>query len=161
MTDCGGGKNGSGSHASFAVAISHRVRNNANASSHGARRCKSASRRPSRLPATVTTKMAPDRTKAAIASSRVRDQSPISGHHRHATPKPTHARLANTPIPPDGNETGSDTGRPASAAPSSADCASATALDTEYVDIDALRKFRCVGAWLEYRNLLQVFGIAL
>src|ERR1700712_512120 len=136
MMDCGGGKNGNGSQANFAVAISHRVRNKASASSHGVRRCKPASRRPSRLPATVTTKIAPDRTKAATATARVRDQSPISGHHRHATPKPTHARLANTPIPPDGNETDSDSDPPESAAPSSADCAIATALDTEYVDID-------------------------
>src|ERR1700712_5760115 len=156
MMDCGGGKNGSGNHASFAVAISHKVRNNASASSHGARRCKPASKRPSRLPATVATKIAPDRMKAAIASSWVRDQSPISGHHRHATPKPTHARLANTPIPPDGNETGNDSDPPESAAPSSADCAIATALDTEYVDIDPLRKFGCVGARLEDRDLLQV-----
>ena len=43
----------------------------------------------------------------------------------------------------------SDSGRPASAAPSSTDCGSATVLDAEYVDIDPLRKFCRVGARLE------------
>src|SRR6266852_4687862 len=35
MIACGGGKNGSGSHANFAVATSHSVRNNPSASNHG------------------------------------------------------------------------------------------------------------------------------
>src|SRR5882672_8298999 len=143
MMDCGGGKNGSGSHANFAVATSHRVRNNADTSSHGARRCRPAPKLPSRVPATVATKIPPETTNAAAASSWVRDQSPISRHHRQDTPNPTHARLANTPVPPDGKETGSVSGRASIAAPSSADCASATALDAEYVDIDPLRKFGC------------------
>src|SRR5438128_1115890 len=155
MIDCGGGKNGSGSHANFAVATSHKVRNNANTSSHGARCRKPALKRPSRLPANVARKIPPEMTKAAAASSWVRDQSPISRHHRQDTPRPTHARLANTPVPPGGNDTGSDSGCPESAAPSSADCASATALDTEYVDIDPLRKFRCIGARLADGNALQ------
>src|SRR6266481_5376236 len=128
MIDCGGGKNGSGSHANFAVATSHSVRNNADTSSHGARRCRPALKRPSRLPANVARKIPPEMTNATAASWWVRDQSPISGHHRHDMPKPTHARLANTPVPPDGKETASDSGRPESAAPSSADCASATVL---------------------------------
>src|SRR4051794_19709704 len=76
-------------------------------------------------------------------------------------PKPAHARLANTPVPPDGKETARDSGRPESAAPSSADCASATVLDAEYVDIDPLRKFRCVGAGLEDRYALQVIRVGL
>src|SRR6266404_5126723 len=76
-------------------------------------------------------------------------------------PKPTHARLANTPVPPDGNENASDSGRPESAAPSSPDCANATVLDAEYVDIDPLRKFRRIGAGLEDRNALQVVRVCL
>src|SRR5690349_959922 len=76
-------------------------------------------------------------------------------------PKPAQARLANTPVPPDGNENASDSGRPESAAPSSADCASATALDAEYVDIDPLRKFRRIRAGLEDRNALQIVRISL
>src|SRR3954451_5712167 len=82
----------------------------------------------------------------------------MSAHHRQDMPKPTHARLAKIPVPPAGNA--SDSGRPESAAPSSADCASATALDTEYVDIDPLRKFRCIGARLEDGNALQVIRIS-
>src|SRR3984957_6212163 len=161
MIDCGGGKNGSGSQANFAVATSHRVRNNPSTSSHGARCCRLARKRPSQLPPNVATRMPPAMTKAATASSWVRDQSPRSGHHRHDRPNPTHARLANTPVPPTRNAVGSDSGRPARAAPSSTDWASATVLDTEYVDIDPLRKFRCIGAWLENGNALKVVRIRL
>src|SRR6478609_8304984 len=83
----------------------------------------------------------------------------MSGHHRHDIAKPTHARLANTPVPPAGNEI--DSGCPGSPAPSSADCASATVLDAEYVDIDPLRKFRRIGAGLEDRHTLQIVRVGL
>src|SRR6187397_1416979 len=76
-------------------------------------------------------------------------------------PKPTHARLANTPVPPAGKENASDNGRPESAAPSSADCANATVLDAEYVDIDPLRKFGRVRAGLEDRNAFEVVRVSL
>src|SRR4030081_1391246 len=161
MMDCGGGKNGNGNQENFAVATSHRVRNNPSTSNHGVRRRRPALKRPSRLPLNVATTMPPAMTKAAIASSWVRDQSPISCHHRHDRPKPTHARLANTPVPPVRKEIGSESGRPSMAAPSSTDCASATSSDTEYVDIDPLRKFRCIGARLENRDALQVVRIGL
>src|SRR5258705_12933829 len=35
------------------------------------------------------------------------------------------------------------------------------ASDTEYVDIDLLREFGCIGAGLEDRNRLQIVGITL
>src|SRR6267142_4501656 len=161
MIACGGGKNGSGSHANFAVATSHRVRNNPSASSHGVRCCSSAPKRPSHLPLAVAAMMPPPMINAAIASAWVRDQSPRSSHNRHESPKPTHARLANTPVPPASNDVGSDSGRPANAAPSSTDCGNATVLDAEYVDVNPLRKFRCVGARLEDGDELQIVRIGL
>src|ERR1700730_9721634 len=161
MIDCGGGKNGSGSQANFAVATSQSVRNSPSTSSHGARRCRLAPNRPSQLPPNVARRPAPATKKAANASSWVRDQSPRSVHHRHDRAKPTQARLANTPVPPDRNESGSDSGCPASAPPSSAVCASATASDAEYVDIDALREFGGIGARLENRDSLQIVRIGL
>src|SRR5882762_6994474 len=108
MMDCGGGKNGSGSQANFAVATSHRVRNNPNASSHGARCCRPAPKRPSKLPLSVAARTPPAMTKAAIARAWVRDQSPKSSHNRHEKPKATHARLAKTLGPLARNEVGSD-----------------------------------------------------
>src|SRR6266850_562735 len=161
MIACGGGKNGSGSHANFAVAASHSVRNNPSASSHGARACSPVPKRPSNLPLAVAARMPPAIISAATASAWVRDQSPKSSHNRHDSPKPTHATLASTPVPPARNAVGSDSGRPASAAPSSTDCGKGTALDAEYVDIDPLRKFRCIGALLEDGNALQIVRISL
>src|SRR5882724_2686735 len=161
MIACGGGKNGSGSHANFAVATSHRVRNNPSASSQGVRCCSPAPNRPSHLPPAVAAMMPPPMINAAIASAWVRDQSPRSSHNRHESPKPTHARLANTPVPPASNDVGSDSGRPANAAPSSTDCGNATVLDAEYVDINPLRKFRCVGARLEHGDEFQIILIGL
>src|ERR1700730_4168585 len=161
MIACGGGKNGSGSHANFAVATSHRDSNNPSASSHGARCCSPAPKRPSNLPLAVAARMPPAMTKAAIARAWVRDQSPRSSHNRHERPKPTHAALANSPVPLARNDTGSDSGRPASAAPSSTDCGSATVLDPEYVNIDSLRKLCRIGARLENGDELQVIGIRL
>src|SRR5450631_3374212 len=100
-------------------------------------------------------------TKAAIASAWVRDQSPKSSHSKHESPKPIHAAVADTAVPLARNHVGSDSGRPANAAPSSTDCGSAIVLDAEYVDIDPLRKFRCIGARLEDRDELQIVRISL
>src|SRR6266851_2996000 len=161
MIACGGGKNGSGSHANFAVAISQRVKNNPSANSHGARACRPVPKRPSHLPLAVAARIPPAMTKAAIASAWVRDQSPKSSHSRHESPKPIHAAVANTAVPLARNHVGSDSGRPANAAPSSADCGNATVLDAEYVDIDPLRKFRCIGARLEHGDKLQIVRIGL
>src|ERR1700688_4179540 len=161
MMACGGGKNGSGSHANFAVATSHRLRNNPSASSQGARCCSPFPKRPSRPPLKVAARTPPAMTKAATARPWVRDHSPRSSHSRQESPKATHARLANTATPLARNDFGSDSGRPANAAPSSTDCGSATALDAEYVDIDPLRKFRCIGALLEDGDQLQIVRIGL
>src|SRR5260221_9208903 len=162
MIACGGGKNGSGSHANFAVATSHRVSNTPSASSHAARCCSPVPKRPSNLPLAVAAMMPPAMTKAAMASAWVRDQSPKSSHTRHESPKPTHATLANTPVPLARNDAGSDSGRPASAAPSSTDCASATLSDAaEYVDINPLRKLCRIRARFENGDELQVIGIRL
>src|SRR5882724_6761480 len=161
MIACGGGKNGSGSHANFAVATSHKVRNNPSASSHGVRACSPAPKPPSHLPLAVAVTMPPAMINATIASAWVRDQSPKSSHNRHESPKPTHARPANTPVPLANNDVGSDIGWPANAAPSSIDCGSAAVLDAEYVDINPLRKFRCVGALLEDGDELQIVRIGL
>src|SRR5467141_1411656 len=161
MIACGGGKNGSGSQANFAVATSHRDRNNPRTSSHGARCCNPLPKRPSNLPLAVAARMPPAIINAATASSCVRDQSPRSGHNRHERPKPTHITLANTPTPPARIDEGSESECPSSAAPSSADCGNATVLDAEYIDIDPLRKFRCIGAWLEDGNALQVVRVSL
>src|SRR5258708_3008440 len=161
MIACGGGKNGSDSHANFAVATSHRVRNNPSASNHGVRACSPAPNRPSHLPLAVAAMMAAAMINGAIASAWVRDQSLKSSHNRHESPKPTHARLANTPVPLASNDVGSDSGRPANAAPSSTDCGSATVSDAEYVDINLLRTFRCVGARLETGDELQIVRIGL
>src|ERR1700692_1571512 len=161
MIACGGGKNGSGSHANFAVATSHSVRNNPSASSHGARWCSAAPKRPSNLPLAVAARMPPAMTKAAIASAWVRDQSPRSCHNRQESPKPIHATLAKTPVRFARSDPGSDAGRPAKAAPSSADCGSAIVLDAEYVDINPLRKLCRIGARLEHGDELQVIGIGL
>src|ERR1700692_1603816 len=161
MIACGGGKNGSGSHANFAVATSHRVKNNPSASSHGVRACSPGAKRPSHLPLAVAAKMPPAMKKAAMASAWVRDQSRRSSHNRHENPKAAHARLAKTLVPFARNAVGSDSGRPAKAAPSSANCGNPTTLDAEYVDINPLRKFRCVGAWLEHGDELQIVGIGL
>src|SRR5882757_8962449 len=161
MIACGGGKNGSGSQANFAVATSHKLRNNPSANSRGVRCFSPAPNRPSQLPLSVATSTPPATTNAAIASSWVRDQSPRSCHRRHESPKPSHATLVNTPAAFARTDAGNASGRPANAAPSSTDCGSATALDAEYVDINPLRKFRCVGARLEDGDALQVFGIAL
>src|ERR1700730_1698461 len=94
MIACGGGKNGSGRQANFAVATSHKVRNNPSTNSHGARFCRPAPKRPSKLPLNVAARIAPAMTKADKASSCVRDQSPRSSHHRHERPKTAHATLA-------------------------------------------------------------------
>src|SRR5665213_2778601 len=162
MMACGGGKNGSGNHANLAVATSHRVRNSPSASSHGARDCRPVPKRPSRRPFRVATRMPPAIMNAATANPCVRDQSPRSSHNRHERPKPTHARLANTPAALPANDTRSDGARPASAAPSSADCASSAALDAaEYIDINALREFCCIRAWLEDGDEFQIIRIGL
>src|SRR5260370_40349252 len=161
MVGCGGGKNGSGSHANFAVATSHRLRNNPSARSHGARCCRRFPKRPSRLPLRVAARMPPAMTNAATARPWGRDHSPRSSHSRQESPKATHARLANTATPLARNDFGIDSGRPANAAPSSTDCGSATALDAEYVDIDPLREFRRIGALLEDRDQLQIVRIGL
>src|ERR1700733_7500446 len=156
MMPCGGGKNGSGSHANFGVATSHSVKNSPSANSHGARDCKPAPKRPSR----VVSRMTPAITKAAIASSWVRDQSPRSSHTRQEKPKPAQARLANTPGTLSANDARSDGACPVRAAPSSTDCASSAVLDAaEYIDINPLRKLRRVGARLEHRYQFQIVGI--
>src|SRR5664279_1772708 len=146
MIACGGGKNGSGNQANFAVATSHKVRNSPSTSNHGARVRRPVPKRPSKLPLNVTAKMTPAIMKAATASPWVRDQSPKSSHSRHARPKPTHATLANRPAPLARNDAGSESARPANAAPSSTDCGIATVLDGEYVDTNALREFCRIGA---------------
>src|SRR4051812_14910653 len=140
MIACGGGKNGSGSQANFAVATSHSVSSRPSANSHGARGCKPAPKRPSQLPPSVATTMPPAMANAATASPWVRGQSPRSCHHRQDSPNTTHARPAKMPAllasKDFGSDVGNDSGRPANAAPSSADCGRAMALDAEYVDID-------------------------
>src|SRR5580698_9662256 len=150
---CGGGNNGSGSQANLAVATSHTARNRPSASSHGAHDCNPDPKRPS----TADNRIAPPITNAAIATSCVRDQSPRSGHSKHESPKPIQARLANAAAQVLVTNAGNDSGPVANAAPSSADCGSAVTLDAaEYIDIDPLRKFRRVRAWLEYGYQLQV-----
>src|ERR1700761_1559548 len=157
---CGGGKNGSGSHANLAVATSHTVRNRPSASSHGARDCRPVPTRPSRRALSVANRMPPAITNAVTASPCVRDQSPRSSHHRQERPKTTHARLARTAGPFVKNRDGSRKGRPTNAAPSSTDCGSAAALDvTEYIEINALRKFCCIRAWLEDGYEFQIIRI--
>jgi hypothetical protein len=131
MIACGGGKNGSGSHANFAVATSHKVRNSPSTSNHGARLREAIPKRPSKLPPKVAAKMMPAMMNALTASPWVRDQSPKSSHSRHERPNPTHARLANRPAPLARNDAGSESARPANAAPSSTDCGIATVLDGE------------------------------
>src|SRR5258708_12326263 len=162
MIACGGGKNGSGSHANFAVATSHRVSNTPSASSHAARCCSPVPKRPSNLPLAVAAMMPPAMTKAAMASAWVRDQSPKSSHTRHESPKPTHATLANTPVPLARNDAGSDSGRPASAAPSSTDCPSPPLPDAaEYVDINPLPQPRRILPPFQNPDALPDIGIPL
>src|ERR1700676_1628406 len=161
MIACGGGKNGSGSHANFAVATSPKVKKSPSTSNHGARWRKPFPKRPSQLPLNVATKMMPAMMNALTASPWVRDQSPKSSHSRHESPKPTHATLANRPAPLARNDVGSESARPANAAPSSNDCGIATVLDGEYVDTDALREFCRIGARLEHGHELQIVRIGL
>src|SRR5580700_106908 len=161
MIACGGGKNGSGNQANFAVATSHKVRNSPSTSNHGARLRRPVPKRPSQLPLSVAARMMPAMMNALTASPWVRDQSPKSSHSRHESPKPTHATLANRPAPLARNDVGSESGRPANAAPSSTDCGIATVLDGEYVDTDALREFCRVGAGLEDGHELQIVRISL
>jgi hypothetical protein len=97
--------------------------------------------------------MPPAITNAAIATSRVRDQSPMSCHSRQVNPKPAHARLANAPGAFLATDTGKNREFSAEVAPSSADCDSAAALDiTEYVDMNPLREFHGVHTRLENRD---------
>src|ERR1700677_4438211 len=159
MIACGGGKNGSGNHANFAVATSHKVRNSPSTSNHGAR--EAVPKWPSKLPPKVAAKMMPAMMNALTASPWVRDQSPKSSHSRHERPKPTHARLANRPAPLARNNVGSESAAPANAAPSSADCGIATVLDGEYVDTNTLREFCRVSPGLEHGHELQIIGIGL
>src|SRR5450631_2923815 len=98
MIACGGGKNGSGNQANFAVASSQMVRNTPSANSHGARARSPPPKRPSHFALVVAVRMPPAITKAATARLGVRDQSPKSSHSRQDNPNATHARLANTPV---------------------------------------------------------------
>src|SRR3954449_11796687 len=107
MIACGGGKNGSGNQANFAVATSHKVRNSPSTSNQGARLRKATPKRRSKLPLSVAAKMTPAMMNALTASPWVRDQSPKSSHSRHERPKPTHATLANSPAPLTKNDVGS------------------------------------------------------
>ena len=90
-----------------------------------------------------------------MPSECVRDQSPISAHHRQDRPKPTHATLARMPAPipdPARQRRARESARaPRGDGPS----------DSEYVDIDALRKFGRIGALLEDLDALQIVGIGL
>src|SRR6516225_9315591 len=92
-------------------------------------------------------------TKAPMPSEWVRAQSPTSSHKRHDRPKAIQAKPAATPVPDE--RTKSRKARPCEPA----DAAPTPASDSEYVDIDALRKFGSVGGLLEHRDHLEIVGI--
>src|SRR4051794_16929339 len=160
MIAWGGGKNGSGSQANFAVATSHTANSSPSAASHGARCFRAAPTRPSRLPPIMPAVTPPATANAAMPRASVRDQSPRSCHARHARPKPIHATPANMPARFSSDHFGSAGARPMNAAPSSADCGNATVADAEQVDMDPLRKLCRVGAGLEHGHLFQVVGVS-
>src|SRR5580704_13590969 len=77
-------------------------------------------------------------------------------------PKPTQARLATIAVPLANSAAGNASGWAASTAPSSADCASSAVLDAaEYIDINPLREFGCIRAWLEDGYEFQIVRIGL
>src|SRR5579871_414516 len=94
-------------------------------------------------------------TNAPMPSEWVRAQSPTSSHKRHDSPKAIQARPATPPTPDD--RTKSRKARPCRR---EAACATSVS-DSEYVDIDALRKFGSVGGRLEDRDHLEIVGIGL
>src|SRR5260221_11883660 len=156
MIACGGGKNGKGSQANFAVATSHSVRNSPSTNSHGARWRSAAPALPRKSALRVPKNASAAMTNAAIPSEWVRDQSPRSSHNRHDRPNAAQAMAAATPGPELRSQSRRsrprDLDRPASAAIPS---------DSEYVDIDPLREFGGVSARLENRDRLQIVRIGL
>src|SRR5690349_9485452 len=157
MMACGGGKNGNGSHANFAVASSHTVRNRPSATSHGARRRKAGPAAPRKSAPSVPNSASAATTKAAMPSAYVRDQSPRSGHHRHDRPSAIQAIAAATPTPELLSQSPIASAREFDAREPSTEIVS----DSEYVDIDLLREFRRIRAWLEDRDRLQIVGVFL
>src|ERR1700760_3448988 len=154
MMACGGGKNGSGSRANFAVATSHSVRKTPSAANQGERWRNPLPTRPRRSAPMVPTSTIAAITKAAMPSSWVRDQSPTSSHRRQENPNAAQAKLATMPAADARSQTrGCETeirplGRP-------------SVSDREYVDIDALREFGGVGGRLEHGDRLEVLRIGL
>src|SRR4051794_2572672 len=94
-------------------------------------------------------------TNAAMPSEWVRDQSPTSSHHRQDRPKAIHATLARMPAPESRTQLARHGARERRGAPE------ARPSDSEYVDIDALRKSGRVGALLEHLHALEIVGIGL
>src|SRR5580692_11646349 len=152
MMACGGGKNGSGSHANFAVATSHSVRKTPSAASQGARCRKPAPMRPRRSAPNVPTSTTAATTKAPMPSSWVRDQSPRSSQIRHDRPNAIQPRLARMPMPAPRSQSRLCAGACAPIPPVS---------DREYVDINALREFGGVGRRLEHGDRLEILRIGL
>ncbi len=160
MIACGGGKNGNGSHASFAVAISQTVNTTPNTRNQGARCRIAAPTRPSHLPPAVATASTAAITNAAMARSWVRDQSPRSSRHRQENPNANHAAPAAKPIPagPICRSSPSERGTAAPPLPRRGPLSAPTS-DAENVDIDLLREFRRVCRRLEYGHALQVVRV--
>src|ERR1700761_9206740 len=159
MMACGGGKNGSGSKASFAVAISHSVRKSPSTNSHGALRRTAEPVRPRKSALSVPRTAITATTNALIPSDWVRDQSPRSSHNRHEIPNAPHAAPAAIPGPEIRLQ-------PMKSRPRECPCAdrlasAAAPSDSEYVDIDTLRKFGGIGAGFENRDDLQIIRIGL
>src|SRR3954469_5076126 len=153
MIACGGGKNGSGSQAYFAVANSHTARKTPSATSQGLRLRKACPARPRRSATRLANSTMAAMMKAAIATSCVRAQSPTSARTRQAAPNAAQASAAATP---------GKALRSLSARPPPRDCAPLAATSSrENVDTDPLREFGGIGARLEHRDDLQIVGIGL
>src|ERR1700742_3559058 len=143
MIACGGGKNGSGRHANFAVAASHNVRNAPRADSQGARRRKASPPRPRRSAPSVPMTAIAAITKAPTPSCWVRDQSPTSSHSRQDRPNAVQGAPAASPPPADRSH--SRDWKAGARWPATALSTS----DREYVDINALREFGGIRRWLD------------
>src|SRR5882757_11182784 len=156
MIACGGGKNGNGSQANFAVATSHSVRSSPSTSNHGARWRSAVPALPRKSALKVPKKASAAMTNAPIPSEWVRDQSPRSSHNRHDRPNATQAMAAAIPGPACRSRSRRsrlrDPDRAASVAIPS---------DSEYVDINPLREFGGIRARLENGDRLQIVRIGL
>src|SRR3954451_21940481 len=152
MIACGGGKNGSGRQANLAVASSHSDRNTPSAISQGLRWRIAVPARPRREATMLATSTSVATTKAAMARSVVRDQSPTSSRTRQDAPN---AAQASAAVMPDAAS------RSLSVSPVLRVSSPVATSDRENVDIDALCKFVGIGARLEDGDDLQVVGISL